>query len=120
MTRRPATDWPSSWPGLASNAYGLGDETPSARWHVPAPGPISAYAFADITDQPGKELVLGRLDGFMHIVDGNGKMVHSWANTGSGQGHLCVEHGQSSCRRRGERLRAPLRSRRTRNRSYIH
>jgi len=64
------------------NAYGLGDETPSGRWHVPAPGPISAYAFADITDQPGKELVLGRLDGFMHIVDGNGKMVHSWATQG--------------------------------------
>ena len=64
------------------NAYSLGDEIPSARWHLPAPGPISAYAFADITDQPGKELVLGRLDGFMHIVDGNGKLIHSWATQG--------------------------------------
>ena len=48
----------------------------------PAAGPISAYAFADVANGPGMELVLARLDGFIHVLDRNGKMIHTWATQG--------------------------------------
>ena len=64
------------------NAYGLGDKAPSTRWDAPAAGPISAYAFADVANGPGMELVLARLDGFIHVLDRNGKMIHTWATQG--------------------------------------
>ena len=60
------------------NAYGLGDREPKERWRVPANGPVSCYTFADVDGEPGTELVLGRLDGFIHVVDRQGTVCASW------------------------------------------
>ena len=64
------------------NAYGLGDRVPAKRWDAPASGPISSYAFVDVAKGSGKELVLGRLDGFIDVLDRNGKLARSWATQG--------------------------------------
>lgn len=60
------------------NAYDLAAEEPSERWRVPLNGPASCYAFADVDGSPGAELVLGRLDGFIHVIDRDGTVCSTW------------------------------------------
>ena len=85
----PEIDDPAWQDGLAVfiaragvNAYGFGDEDPSRRWNLPANGPISAYAFADMDNVAGAELVLARLDGFIHVVNRDGEVLRTWATGG--------------------------------------
>ena len=61
------------------NAYGLGDKEPKERWRLPANGPISCYTFANIDGKPGAELLLGRLDGFIHVVGREGTVCATWS-----------------------------------------
>jgi len=84
-----APDSPEWMDGLAVfiaragvSAYSLGNETPSTRWSVPASGPISSYAFADLDGRPGQELVLGRLDGFIEVMDREGNVIRTWPTRG--------------------------------------
>jgi hypothetical protein len=85
----PEIDDPNWQDGLAVfvaragvNAYSLGDEQPTQRWGLPANGPISCYTFADMDAVAGSELVLGRLDGFIHVVDRQGKVINTWPTGG--------------------------------------
>ena len=61
-----------------TNACDFAAETPISRWNLPASGPVSCCAFADLDGDRIPELLLGRLDGFIDVIDHVGAMRASW------------------------------------------
>ena len=48
------------------------DEKQTHQWRLPLGAVLSAYAIADIEGDGATEIVVGRLDGFLFVVNGTG------------------------------------------------
>ena len=55
-------------------ALRTGEDSASHEWRLPFGDVVSSYAVADVDGDGSSEIVIGRLDGFLFLVDGNGKL----------------------------------------------
>jgi len=75
-----------------TNVFDLAAETPVRRWAVPAAGPVACYAFADLDGDGAAELLLGRLDGFVDVVERGGAVRASWTVSAPVHDMVVIDH----------------------------